>query len=50
MALYWQLYNVARDYNEAAVDGATYDQCGIDVTGEVDISGDLQPAFESGWT
>ena len=25
MAKYWQLYNVALDYNEAAVDGLTYD-------------------------
>ena len=28
-ANYWKLYYVALDYNEAAVDGVTYDQCGF---------------------
>ena len=50
MVKYWQLYIVALDYNEAAVDGASYDQCGLVDRREVDIQGELLPAFESGWT
>ena len=50
MAKYWQLYNVALDYNEAAVDGLTYDQCGIDWSEEVDVYGRPRALYESGWT
>ena len=50
LAKYKQLYNVTQDYNESAVDGMTYDQCGFERTGEVDIYGQPLPAFESGWT
>ena len=49
-AKYWQLYNVALDYDENAVDGMTYDQCGIDWSDEVDIYGQPRPLYESGWT
>ena len=41
---------MALDYNEVAADGVTYDQCGIDLTGEVDIYGQQVPDFNSGWT
>ena len=44
-AKYFQLYNVALTYNETAVEGLTYDQCGKDMTGE-----HWMRDYESGWT
>ena len=31
--VYNQLWSTAKAYDEAALDGLTYDQCGIDTTG-----------------
>ena len=50
MANYWHLYNVAVAYNEASVDGTTYDQCGIALTVQTDINDEILPDYESGWT
>ena len=46
---YNSLWSVAKVYDAAAIDGSTYDGCGIDTTGQTDIMGN-QATFESGWT
>ena len=46
---YNSLWNVAKTYDAAAIDGSTYDECGIDTTGQIDVFGN-QVSFKSGWT
>ena len=46
---YNSLWNVAKTYDAAAIDGSTYDGCGIATTGQIDVIAD-QGSFESGWT
>ena len=50
MAKYWQLSNTALDYDDNAVDGMTYDQCGINWSDDVDAYGRPLEPYESGWT